>query len=261
MKEEKDHLTEMCRCRVIFRDGHTEVRQENLLTEYHLTMQISGTDAGIYGDDGSCGKVRSESRCESDVRVIRTVCTPQYLKELVTGRLCTEGLISSESDICRLEIDREAGTAEVELKCGSGGNAFRLPGESAEWHVGEIFELADLFGKESELHRKTGAAHSCLIACRGRLLFRCEDIGRHNALDKAVGFILQENVDPRICIAYTSGRMPEDMVRKAVRANLAALAGKASPTPSAVRLAQRCGLTLIGAARSDCMKVFCDGRA
>ena len=132
MKEEKDHLTEMCRCRVIFRDGHTEVRQANLLTEYHLTMQISGTDAGITGTTGSCGKVRSESRCESDVRVIRTVCTPQYLKELVTGRLCTEGLISSESDICRLEIDREAGTAEVELRRGSGENAFPHPAEPAE---------------------------------------------------------------------------------------------------------------------------------
>lgn len=192
---------------------------------------------------------------------IRTVCTPQYLKELVIGRLRTEGLISSLTEIERLEIDEKDGAAEAVLRSGGRINSLVPYEKTAEWDAEEIFALADRFRKGTELHRKTGAAHSCFVFRHGCFLFQCEDIGRHNALDKAVGFILREGIDPHTCIAYTSGRMPEDMVRKAIRAGLPVLAGKAVPTPSAVRLAQRYGLTLIGAARSDSIRVFCDGRS
>lgn len=259
MKTERDNLTELCQCKVIFRDGRKEIRPESLLTEYHLTIQINGNVSDFFKCPAK-GVSVSEKGNKENKRIIRTVCTPQYLPELVTGRLCTEGMISSAAEICRMEIDEKTGMAEVELKTADWGGDFQQPLRSAEWDAEQIFSLADLFGKGSDLHRKTGAAHSCFIACGERLLFQCEDIGRHNALDKAIGFILRENVDPETCIAYTSGRMPEDMVRKALRANIPVLAGKASPTPSAVRLAQKYGLTLIGAARSDCIKVFCDGR-
>ena len=84
----------------------------------------------------------------------------------------------------------------------------------------------------------------------------CEDIGRHNAVDKAVGYALREGVLLSECIIYTSGRAPVDMVQKAIVAGIPVMASKASPTKEAVELARRYGLVLIGNARPDSMKLF-----
>lgn len=58
------------------------------------------------------------------------------------------------------------------------------------WKKQWIFDLADCFANGTPFHRQTWATHSCFLACDGELLFQCEDIGRHNALDKAIGYAL-----------------------------------------------------------------------
>ena len=106
------------------------------------------------------------------------------------------------------------------------------------------------------IHGKTWATHSCFLARRDDLLFECEDIGRHNALDKAIGYALRHGIDLKECIIYSSGRIPTDMAIKAVRAGIPLLASKASPSREAVTLAKGYGLTLVCAARRDRMKLF-----
>ena len=73
----------------------------------------------------------------------------------------------------------------------------------------------------------------------------CEDIGRHNALDKAVGSMLLAGVPLSECVLYTSGRVPMDMVRKAIRAGVPALVSKTMPTVQSLELAQEYGLQLL----------------
>lgn len=74
--------------------------------------------------------------------------------------------------------------------------------------------LADAMGQGLPLYRATHAVHSCLLLRAGKILYRCEDLGRHNALDKAVGCALTEGVPLAECVLFTSGRVPVDMVRK-----------------------------------------------
>ena len=78
----------------------------------------------------------------------------------------------------------------------------------------------------------------------GAFLRLAEDIGRHNALDKAVGCALTEGVPLAECVLFTSGRVPVDMVRKAIRAGVPALVSKSMPTVQSLELAEEYGLKL-----------------
>ena len=128
--------------------------------------------------------------------------------------------------------------------------------EPIRWENEWIFDLARRFRAGMPLHRETFSAHCAFLQRRGKLLYAGEDIGRHNAVDKAVGFALLRNIPLSECVLFTSGRVPSDMVEKAVAAGIPVLASKASPTAEAVRLAQDAGLTLICRAREDNFTLF-----
>ena len=212
---------------------------------------------------------------------MKVVCTPQYLVELVLGRLLSEGIISDINAVEQLYLCKTGQRAKVTLtdhtiradsefvettpSCCTGnhtlnGNFVRYGGLAdvtpIPWHQDWIFALADRFSKGTELHSQTWATHSCFLAQGEELLFSCEDIGRHNALDKVIGYGLRHGVDLTKCIVYSSGRIPTDMVEKAIRAGIPIFCTKATPTWDAVQLAQTHCLTLIGCARQRQMKVF-----
>lgn len=210
--------------------------------------------------------------------VARLICTNQHLDELVMGRLLTDGFIESADDVYKIlfckyktevsvflnkDIILEAAPNEVKSCCA--GNkilylvkgrrpfgALPKPDYNPEW----IFSMAKRFEQGTALHDMTAGTHSCILARRGEILFTCEDIGRHNAVDKAIGYGLRSQVPLSECILYTSGRVPVDMVEKPILAGIPILASKSVPTAEAVDLARKYGLVLIGNARSDSMKVF-----
>ena len=95
------------------------------------------------------------------------------------------------------------------------------------------------------LYQATHAVHSCFVLHEGRILCACEDIGRHNALDKAVGSVLLAGVPLSECVLYTSGRVPMDMVRKAIRAGVPALVSKTMPTVQSLELGAEYGLQFV----------------
>ena len=217
----------------LHRDGSREMKREGILSEHHLRVTFHHASKPAF----------------------ELVCLPQNLPELVLGHLLTEGQICSFGDVEKLVIHKSGDHAEVFL------NPVAEPPElrsvaALDWKMKWIFNLADRFALGMPLHRYTYATHSCFLARREELLFACEDIGRHNALDKAVGYAFRNGIDLRECLLYSSGRIPADMVRKAIRAGIPILAGKGSPTAEAVELARRYGLTLICAARKDQMKQF-----
>ena len=106
------------------------------------------------------------------------------------------------------------------------------------------------------LHRETFAAHSAFLARHGEILYACEDISRHNAVDKVIGLALQNGILPSQCMLFTSGRVPADMVKKAAAAGIPVLLSKSMPTEDAARLAAANGICLIGQLREDGFLVF-----
>lgn len=214
---------------------------------------------------------------------LELTCTPTKLPELVTGRLYTEGIIHNIEEIETLTLCESGSRAKVFLKdgvtleqslqreptCCTGNKVWLLRGkESAAqprlprlaWKEEWIFSLAEEFSKDSALHRQTAGTHSCYLSVEGELCFHSEDIGRHNALDKCIGYALMHGLDRSRCIVFTTGRVPTDMAAKAIAAGIPVLVTKAVPTAAAVALAKEAGLNLICRAWPDRFEIYNDER-
>ena len=110
---------------------------------------------------------------------------------------------------------------------------------------------------EAPLFRQTGSVHvAALISPQGKRLFRTEDVGRHNAVDKVIGWLLKNNIKTSDAALITSGRLPEDMVLKGEGARLPLMASVSAATADGADAARRCNMTLIGFARSGRFNVY-----
>lgn len=197
----------------------------------------------------------------------RVVCTPELLPQLALGRLLTEGWITSADEVERVAVCAQGLKISVQLRhplaaaeqagqevpscCTDNltlASPVRLPPlapvPQREIPAAWVDALTDAMGQGLPLYRATHAVHSCLLLRAGKILYRCEDLGRHNALDKAVGCALTEGVPLAECVLFTSGRVPVDMVRKAIRAGVPALVSKSMPTVQSLELAEEYGLKL-----------------
>lgn len=217
----------------ICRDGKVVREEQEVLSEHGINIEINKE------------------------KKIKLVCSPQYLTEVVLGHLYTEGIVDGVCDIESLSLNGDGDKAEVVLKTGKSVRE-KGPVVPIAWKPEWIFAIADRFSEGMPLHQKTWATHSCFLVREDKILFACEDIGRHNAFDKVIGYALRNGIDLTKCMVYSSGRIPSDMAKKAIMAGVPVLAAKAVPTLSALKLAEDYHLTLIGAARKDCMKVYLD---
>ena len=192
---------------------------------------------------------------------MQLACTPEHLTELTLGRLLTEGVIRSADDVEQITLSEQGESARVLLtreRAAQPGFAPK-PLTPARWTSEEVFLCADRFAADTPLHRRTRSTHSCFLLSGGEIVFVCEDIGRHNAVDKALGWALLHDVDLPSAALFTSGRVPTDMARKVICAGVSVFISKEAATREAVELAERFGLTILGKVRPESFVVYADG--
>ena len=125
----------------------------------------------------------------------------------------------------------------------------------AEW----ITTLPDQLRAAQQVFERTGGLHAAALfdVASGQLLVLREDVGRHNAVDKAVGWALREGRLPlRATLLLVSGRASFELAQKAAVAGIPAMAAVSAPSALAVDLAERVGLTLIGFLRGPSMVIY-----
>ena len=239
------------------------------------------------GDALTClVEVQTEHSVEiaiNGIPAFKVICSPDNVIDLVLGRLLTEGIIEGIDDVDMLYISNDASSVQVSLKelqtrfGQAGPEVIATYGSKgsiscqqfvSKAHIGKvtpikwqkewIFALARCFAEDSPMHKRTCGAHSCYLALGGDIVFRREDLGRHNAFDKVIGAALQADVDLAHTILFSSGRIPVDMIQKAISAKVPILATKAVPTDATIQLAHEHDLTLICQARPDSFCVYND---
>lgn len=228
-----------------------------------------------------------------------TMRTPGHDVELAHGFLLSEGVVTSRDDVFAarycdgvddqgrntynvLDLTLADGVAPPETgvernfyttsSCGVCGkaalDAVKLktrfaPGGSAFAVTTEVLAgLPDALREQQRVFASTGGLHAAgLFRADGSLLAVREDVGRHNAVDKVLGWALLEGRVPLSeCGLLVSGRASFELVQKAAMAGVPFLAAVSAPSSLAVELAEENGMTLVGFLRGSSMNLYTGDR-
>jgi FdhD protein len=211
-----------------------------------------------------------------------TMRTPGHDRELAAGFLFTEGLIQHRKQIIKLEIaeprdgTNRGNVIQAELSpevtpdfakmkrhffaassCGICGKAsidsirsrlLAAPNPDFRLDAELLVQMPDALRSSQDVFQRTGGLHAAaLFDPRGKLLVLREDIGRHNTVDKVIGWALLEGRVPLSdSVLLVSGRGGFEIVQKAIVAGVPVVASVSAPSSLAVQLARELRLTLIG---------------
>lgn len=222
--------------------------------------------------------------------------TPGSEVELALGFLITEGIAKSRKEIAGISFCRDGSWAEPgEVQVRLAGGASTEPAHGYRdvlsscslcgdtWlqlfaegipvfqkpvrrlRVRDILGLKATMAETQPLFTRTGATHAAAICewrsgAESRSVVR-EDLGRHNALDKAVGAALGVGISLDKSLLMLSSRLSFEMVAKAARAGISDVAGVSAPSAPAIRLARRLGMFLAGFVRGETMTIYSGAEA
>ena len=205
-----------------------------------------------------------------------TMQTPGAERYLVRGLLHAEGAGEGGFLVYAQEDRGPATVVEVEIECPDlPGGTRRLAATSscglcgkeslddvlrdiatvtrdARIDASRLRKIRDAMHLQQSTFAGTGGSHAAAAATAGgEILAVFEDIGRHNAVDKVIGFLLERDLLVRAEVLAVSGRISFEIVQKCARAGIPVLSAISAPSSLAVESAERWGLTLAGFCRDD----------
>jgi len=244
---------------VAYRQGAWVDRPDVVASEYALTVYVD------------------------DEEFVTVVCTPEYLEDLVTGFLASEGVIRRASDIADMSINRSGGAVRVRLQaplprrnrlynkryigscCGKSRQSFyfqsdaysaRRVDDAVSLKAEEIFTLMDQLDVNAQLFYDTGGVHVAAICDASGFALTRADIGRHNALDKLYGHALREDLAMTGKVVTFSGRLSSEVLLKVGRIGVGIVLCRSAPTALALTIAEDLNITTVGFIRDRSFNVY-----
>ena len=232
--------------------------------------------------DGAVEYVEDSLALEKKVRIavngreaLSLYCTPHMVRELVVGLVMTEGIIRGGWCAERMSIEYgdeiavnipaegEISTEGKTITSGCvGGVTFdrRIdPEPISDTFTIDRQSLRSIyreFQARSELYHLTGCIHSAALSDGRTMLCFAEDIGRHNAVDKVIGYAILENIPFAAKIMLASGRISSEISSKCSRWGIPMLVTRTAPTHLAVDIAEKRGVTMVGFMRGNRFNVY-----
>ena len=193
------------------------------------------------------------------------------LEEFAVGYLFNENMVNSMDSIKKIEVDGVMINAEIDdtllktnetVLCSDSAGGWRSkiktvnPVESdfqvsASELISRIEELKD----NAAIWQATGGTHVAGIVYKDQFIVK-EDVSRHVAVDKVIGYGLLHDFDLSHSYVIYSGRMPADMVIKMTRAGVPILASNAAPANSGYNIAKKGNITLVGFLRGQRCNIY-----
>ncbi|HYA31544.1 MAG TPA: formate dehydrogenase accessory sulfurtransferase FdhD [Thermodesulfovibrionales bacterium] len=207
--------------------------------------------------------------------VVSLYCTPHMVKELAVGLMMTENIIRGNWCAERMAIEYggeilvdipaegEVVTKGQTITSGCvGGVTFENETETCVIEDPFTIDRDSLrylfsdFQARSELYKLTGCVHSAALSDGKVIICFAEDIGRHNAVDKVIGYALLEHILFSGKIMLASGRISSEISSKCSRWGIPILATRTAPTNRAVEIADKRGVTVVGFVRGSRFNVY-----
>tara|TARA_B100001750_G_scaffold242466_1_gene255907 strand:+ start:650 stop:1453 length:804 start_codon:yes stop_codon:yes gene_type:complete len=213
-----------------------------------------------------------------------TMRTPGSDRELVSGFLYSEGIIQCGEDIEGIELDRDDAhvrisdssnfhpsehirNTTVTSSCGICGRSsitgllhMHGPPLSEEIQIdqGIVSKSLEAMSSRQGIFHSTGGSHACArFDASGQLIHICEDVGRHNAMDKLVGSAIIGGGIPVVDeFVVVSGRASFELVQKSLRAGFPIMVAIGAPSTLAIDMANEHGMTLACFAKKDSISVY-----
>ncbi|RQD74048.1 MAG: formate dehydrogenase accessory sulfurtransferase FdhD, partial [Candidatus Syntrophonatronum acetioxidans] len=120
----------------------------------------------------------------------------------------------------------------------------------------QISTLMKDLQKRADLFRQTGGVHSSALGTAEGIISFCEDIGRHNAVDKLLGECIDKEISLEDKMLITSGRLSSEILLKAAKIGIPVLLSRAAPSSLSVELARKLGITMVGFIRGKRMNIY-----
>jgi len=263
--------------------GSSGITQRNDVVAIEEPLEIQLTSPGV---GGSAAK-----------SVSITMRTPGADHELAVGFLFTEGIIDSAGQVLSVrhcgEIDPDSGLKNIvrvdidpgvnldldrlerhfytTSSCGVCGkaslDALRVTGQSSlaahqtRFSTQLLLDIPDRVREQQPIFGKTGGLHAVAIfGSDGEIAIVKEDVGRHNATDKAIGSLFLKGKLPGFELALlASGRASFELMQKALVAGIPLLAAVGAPSSLAVQIAREFDMTLIGFLRDGTFNIYAGG--
>ncbi|HJJ32595.1 MAG TPA: formate dehydrogenase accessory sulfurtransferase FdhD [Methanocorpusculum sp.] len=223
---------------VRYRDGTVEQIEDQIIVEDTFNLYLNGT------------------------KYLSLVASRDSLEELGAGFFIAAGIAKRIRDVKTEGQDIFVTAEEITKKNSAlesaGGIDTGIPDVSVSGTVTvtpeEIFTIRASLN--SEVWEKTGGLHCTALYHKGKVAGLFSDIGRHNTVDKAVGFMVLHNFDPSECIIGCTGRQPKGMVAKAANAGIPIVISRAAATTAGIETAENTGVTLVCFTRDRWFTVY-----
>jgi len=218
--------------------GHDEDLVRGFLFNEQIVQNISHIESiKSFGD--KVGQYKIQNKILATLNNSQNVNITKIKREFLTNSSCG---VCGKTSLDALEIIKKDKTLLTEPK---------LTKEV-------ILQSPEILKNSQSEFSKTGGIHaSGLFASNGKLIAISEDVGRHNALDKLVGNILNNKLlNSKEQFITCSGRLNFELVQKVLMTNIGIMIGVGAPTSLAIDLASKFNMTLIGFVKKDSFNVY-----
>ena len=217
------------------------------------------------------------------VELATLVCSPGAYEELAAGFLLSEGLLHDPKEIVELAYRDDQGILWIETSAAKDTTGTYLSRHSAGYYgqntggshaitaARQLTPLADAtrfpgtyllnlindLEEQATTFKRTGGVHNAALADHNGFLCRYDDIGRHNAVDKVLGYAFLNRISTDDKCLLLSGRVASEILLKAARAGIPLVLSRSAPTGLTIDLAEELNITVVGFARGQRYSIYC----